>query len=253
MKRVRWSGACRGMMCVSNGLYIGSEGGGRAKSACDAGRADFTRRRRTATAPGVCHLLQTAQLRASGLCWCWKRSPTNSSPCQVRLPGGRTGRGTQQSAPCLLAILNTWRCLNKSERTSMKSGFTSACGLPRAPSRRQRLLALRLRLGLQRLAQLAAQRGGQRRRHRIPNLPVLVVHGAHKAVLVCGGQGTEGQGVRHWGPWSGSQLLPGGARRIAVACRSRHPPGKPWARAHSRTDTMRSCSGWNTCPTLPMG
>ena len=25
------------------------------------------------------------------------------------------------------------------------------------------------------------------------------------------------------------------------------------ARAHSLTLTMRSCSGWNTCPTLPMG
>ena len=36
---------------------------------------------------------------------------------------------------------------------------------------------------------------------------------------------------------------------LAIVRRGRHT----WARAHSRTETMRSCSGWNTWPTLPMG
>ena len=33
----------------------------------------------------------------------------------------------------------------------------------------------------------------------------------------------------------------------------RYLSGKPWALAHSLTETMRSCSGWKTWPTLPMG
>ena len=35
--------------------------------------------------------------------------------------------------------------------------------------------------------------------------------------------------------------------------KAEEPSPLTWDLAHSRTDTMRSCSGWKTCPTFPMG
>ena len=54
--------------------------------------------------------------------------------------------------------------------------------------------------------------------------------------------------------WPGSRQL---ASRLPPAPNQHRSPSScsvlTWLRAHSRTDTMRSWSGWNTCPTLPMG
>lgn len=114
----------------------------------------------------------------------------------------------------------------------------------------------------------------------IADLTVLVVHVAHKAVLVGealrGGAGWKGgrsagntsRQRRQWAAHmrSGNPSRPqhhtvvyatnDAHRHAQPAAPSQRPAHKhsptstrTWARAHSRTDTMRSCSGWNTWPT----
>ena len=88
-------------------------------------------------------------------------------------PRGRSAPATLRAGPPAPALLLP----RKGRRGSV--GSAGSCHL-------RRQLGARLVLGvrLQLLAQLAAQRGGERRRHRVADLAVLGVDVAEEAVLV---------------------------------------------------------------------